>query len=49
MKERTFYCPICGAEEPEKIYTVPGEGAVGCDICLRSFDPWDYYEEKEGL
>ena len=27
--EKDFYCPVCGAENPEKIYEVPGQGAVG--------------------
>ena len=43
---RDYCCPLCGAENPEKIYTVPGEGAVGCDECLRALDPVDYYEEE---
>lgn len=47
--ERDYYCPLCGAENPEKIYTVPGQGAVGCDECLCAYEPWDYFENKEGL
>ena len=39
------YCPVCGATDPEKIYTVPGEGAIGCDMCLCAYDPWDYFDE----
>lgn len=42
-----FNCPICGAENPEKIYTVPGQGAVGCDECLCAYEPWDYFENME--
>lgn len=42
--EESVWCPVCGAENPEKIYVAPGEGPVGCDICLCSYDAWDYYE-----
>ena len=41
-----FYCPICGFENPETIYEVPGNGAVGCNECLSAYDPWDYYERR---
>ena len=43
---RDYNCPICGAANPEKIYTVPGEGAVGCDECLCAFEPWEYFERR---
>lgn len=45
--EKDYYCPLCGAENPEKIYTVPGQGAVGCDQCLCAYDPWEYFERSE--
>ena len=47
--EKDYYCPLCGAENPEKIYTVPGQGAVGCDECLCAYEPWEYFENREGL
>ena len=47
MKHKELYCPICGAENPERIYTVPGQGAVGCDECLCAYDAWEYFEELE--
>lgn len=42
--QKDYECPMCGAENPEKIYVVPGEGAVGCDYCLCAYDPWEYFE-----
>ena len=45
QENRDFYCPICGAENPEKIYEVPGQGAIGCDECLCAYEPWEYFEE----
>lgn len=44
-----YYCPLCGATDPEKIYTVPGEGPVGCDECPCAYEPWEYFEDREGL
>ena len=41
-----YCCPICGFENPETIYEVPGNGAVGCSDCLRAMDPWDFYERR---
>ena len=45
--DRDYYGPLCGAENPEKIYEVPGQGAIGCDICLCAYEPWDYFERSE--
>lgn len=47
--KKDFFCPLCGAENPEKIYEVPGQGAVGCDECLCAYEPWEYFENREGL
>lgn len=44
-EDRTYYCPLCGAMNPDHIYSVAGGTAVGCSDCLCSFDPADYYEE----
>lgn len=45
-QERPEYCcPLCGAANPEKIYTIPGQGAIGCDECLCAYEPWEYFEE----
>ena len=38
------HCPICGAEEPEKIIQEPGGAVMGCDECLRVYDAWDWFE-----
>ena len=46
---KDYNCPVCGAENPEKIYEVPGQGAVGCDECLCAYEPWEYFENREGL
>lgn len=46
--EEILRCPLCGAENPEKIYTVPGQGAVGCDECLCAYEPWEWFENREG-
>lgn len=45
--EKDYNCPVCGAENPEKIYEVPGQGAVGCDECLCSYEPWEYFERSK--
>lgn len=39
------HCPICGAENPEKLIRLPGGGILGCDICLCIYDAWEYFEE----
>jgi hypothetical protein len=44
-RPENVYCPLCGAENPEKIFTIPGQGVVGCDECLCAYDPWEYFEE----
>lgn len=44
--EQEFCCPVCGAENPEKIYEIPGQGAVGCDLCLCAYEPWEYFERR---
>lgn len=44
-------CPLCGTENPAQLYTVPGQGLVGCDLCLCVWEPEDYFaglrEEEE--
>lgn len=47
LAEQDYYCPVCGAENPEKIYEVPGQGAVGCDECLCAYEPWEYFERSK--
>lgn len=44
--EQDFYCPVCGAENPETIYTVFGQRAVGCDLCLCALEPREYLEGR---
>ena len=46
-EEPVYFCPVCGAESPEKIYTVPGQGPIGCDICLCAYEPWEWFERSE--
>ena len=41
------HCPVCGAEEPEKIIQEPGGAVLGCDECLRVYDAWDWFERQE--
>ena len=43
-EQKSLWCPLCGAENPEKIYTAPGEGPVGCDLCLCEYDAWEFFE-----
>lgn len=40
-KEYTWYCPVCGAENPERIYTFNGD-VWACDQCLESQDGIDW-------
>ena len=46
MRE-AIYCPICGAENPEKLIRLPGGGILGCDECLCIYDAWEYFEEAD--
>lgn len=39
-----FYCPICGAENPEKFYEINGE-VIGCESCVNSHDAYDWYDK----
>ena len=38
-------CPLCGTENPAQLYTVPGQGLVGCDLCLCVWDAADYFAD----
>lgn len=45
--ERTpRYCPVCGAEEPERIVEEPGGAVLGCEVCLRIRPAWEWFEEQ---
>lgn len=41
-------CPICGAEDPERIIQEPGGNVLGCDMCLCMYDAWDWFEGQGG-
>lgn len=45
-EEEMWYCPVCGAECPDYIYTVDlrsgGEEPVGCTECLNAIEGWTY-------
>lgn len=45
-EEDMWYCPVCGAECPDYIYTVNlrggGEDPVGCSECLNAYEGWTY-------
>lgn len=43
VEEVTVRCPICGAEDPEKIIKYPGGEVLGCDECLCVYDAWEYF------
>ena len=45
-EDRVVCCPICGAENPEKLISLPGKGVLGCDICLCIYEAWEYFEEE---
>lgn len=38
------YCPICGAENPDRFYTQGGD-VIGCDECVNAEDPCDWVEK----
>lgn len=38
-----FYCPVCGAENPEKFYEVDGE-VIGCEECVKTHDAYDWFD-----
>ena len=44
-ESKKHHCPICGAENPEKLIREAGGGVLGCDICLCIYDAWEYFEE----
>lgn len=39
-------CPVCGAEEPEKIVQEPGGTVLGCDECLCMYPAWDWFDRQ---
>lgn len=45
-EEEMWYCPVCGAECPDYIYTVETirgvETPVGCSECLTEYEGWTY-------
>lgn len=47
-RERTpGRCPVCGAEEPEKIVREPGGPVLGCSECLCLYDAWEWFEQQQ--
>lgn len=38
-----FYCPVCGAENPEKFYEIDGD-VIGCECCVNVHDAYDWYD-----
>jgi uncharacterized Zn finger protein len=46
MRE-VIYCPVCGAENPDKVIKEAGGGILGCDECLCIYDAWEYFEEAD--
>ena len=41
-------CPVCYSI-CETLYTNGGRsGVVGCENCISTIDPWDYWEEEMG-
>jgi hypothetical protein len=38
-----FFCPVCGAENPEKFYVVDGE-VIGCESCVNTQDAYDWHD-----
>lgn len=45
---RMLRCPICGAEDPEKIIQEPGGAVLGCDRCLCLYEAWAWFDGREG-
>lgn len=39
-------CPVCGSDESDYFY-ISGDEIVGCDVCIKKIEVWDYEEEKE--
>ena len=38
----TFFCPVCGAEDPEWFFVYKGDTTVlGCNECIDSVEPYD--------
>ena len=37
--DEPVYCPLCGAEDPEKLYKIDGE-IIGCSECVEECDPY---------
>jgi hypothetical protein len=35
-KEKTYYCPVCGEENPEIYYLDEFRKIIGCDRCIRA-------------
>ena len=43
----TIYCPICGAEDPEDLWTDSDGEVVGCECCLKRVDAYDFIAEMK--
>lgn len=39
-------CPVCG-EECETIYMDWIGSAVGCDVCIKEMDAWEFQEKYQ--
>ena len=38
----TYYCPICGAENPEWLYLNDSGDVYACDVCVDTTDALDW-------
>ena len=41
--EETFYCPVCGAENPEDFILDDYDQVIGCDCCAKKRDAYEWY------
>lgn len=45
QEEKEYYCPVCGEEVTERIYTSTDGEIVGCENCIIIKEPYEVMEE----
>lgn len=43
-----YFCPVCGADEPEDFVFDQGGDIIGCSCCTFHKDAYEYMAQKKG-
>ena len=42
--DEPIFCPVCGCKDPEEFITdSDGIEVIGCDVCTKRQDTWEWY------